>query len=145
MTTRTRLAALGLAIGTLWGCLDDPTPDTIRLRINNPANDGVRVIFSTNFVAGQAPDEGTFQVRVLLSDTIETSSPIDTVISILPDRIFFVQAAPVSSDSLSVSVRIDADRRNLFEDTGLIFLNDPWNFVYLYNRNLATSTVQVVL
>ena len=126
-----------------WGCLDDPTPESVRFRMDGPAGTEARVIFSTDFIAGRN-QTGVTEVRIFLSDTITSAFPIDVVISILPNHIFFVQAEPVGVDDLSVSIRVDADDRHLFDGTGLILATDPWLFVYLFNVNLLTSNVDVV-
>jgi hypothetical protein len=129
-------------LAAVWGCLEDPTPDSIRLRFSGPAGQQVTVITSTNFIAGQS-ESGATSVQVFGSDTIVTGFPFDTTVSILPDRRFFTQLRPFA-DTLLIDVRIDADARSLFDDQGNIFANDPWNFVYLFNTQVATTNVDVV-
>jgi hypothetical protein len=70
--------------------------------------------------------------------------PADTIISIARYRQFFLEAAPLSSDVMNVSVLVEIDGRKQVEESGNIFRISPWRYVYVFNQPL-TRSVEVVL
>jgi len=130
------LALLSVFFGTGCGAFEDPTPTDIFFRLSGEAGTEVEVIFSTQFVAG-VDEFGVTGVQVFSSDTVRATLPVDTVVNIAIDRQFFVMVLPPEEGVLNVDVIIDVDDRNLISETGGIFAGTPWNFVYMFNRQLT--------
>ena len=129
---------LALALASLsglpaCGLFEDPTPSNIFLEMRAPAGEKTRVIYSQRFVAG-VTDAGVTQVQVFGTDTVIHTMPFDTVIDISAERRWFVQAESLDGDTLTVSVTVDVDDRNLVDETGFIFPDTPWQFVYAFNQ-----------
>ena len=134
---------LAVALVAIAGCeiFDDPTPRNIFFEMSGEAGQQVRVIYSTQFVAG-VNEFGITRVQVVRSDTILHEIPIERAIDISVDRRWFVQAESLGTDTLEVHVIVDVDDRNLVDESGGIFPNDPWHFVYSFNQ-LLTRDIDV--
>lgn len=146
MNIITRFSALALVLSatTACGIFDDPTPETISVQMSGSSGSEVLAIYSQIFVAGVNQETSTTEVRIQQADTVLETLPIDTIVDIRESRQFFLQVETLpGQDSLSVAVRVDLDTRNLHEAEGLIFEDDPWRYVYQFNRPL-TSVVEVV-
>ena len=126
------------ALVGISGCeiFDDPTPRNIFFEMRGEAGQQVRVIYSTQFVAG-VNEFGITRVQVVRSDTILHEVPFTRAIDISIDRRWFVQAESLGSDTLEVHVIVDVDDRNLVDESGAIFPDDPWHFVYSFNQFLT--------
>jgi hypothetical protein len=137
MSTAKRLL-VALALVAFSGCeiFEDPTPRNIFFEMRGEAGGQVRVIYSTQFVAG-VNEFGTTRVQVVRSDTILHEIPFDRVIDISVDRRWFVQAESLGTDTLEVHVIVDVDDRNLVNESGGIFPGEPWHFVYSFNQFLT--------
>ena len=130
------LVALALVAGFACEIFDDPTPRNIFFEMRGEAGQQVLVIYSTQFVAG-VNEFGVTRVQVVRSDTILHEVPFTRVMDISVDRRWFVQAESPGSDTLDVHVIVDVDDRNLVNEAGGIFPNDPWHFVYAFNEFLT--------
>ncbi|MYK68791.1 MAG: hypothetical protein F4020_04310 [Gammaproteobacteria bacterium] len=129
---------VAVVLVAISGCeaFEDLTPRNIFFEMNGEAGQQVRVIYSTQFVAG-VNDIGVTRVQVVRSDTILHEIPFSRAIDISVDRRWFVQAESLGSDTLEVHVIVDVDDRNLLNESGGIFPNDPWHFVYAFNQFLT--------
>ncbi len=134
---------VAVALVAVPGCdiFDDPTPRNIFFEMNGEAGQQLRVIYSTQFVAG-VNDIGITRVQVVRSDTILHEIPFDRVIDISIDRRWFVQAESLGSEPIDVHVIVDVDDRNLLNESGGIYPGDPWHFVYAFNQ-LLTRDIDV--
>lgn len=141
-----RFSALALVLSATAACgiFDDPTPETISVRMSGASGSEVVAIYSQIFVAGVNQETSTTEVRIQQADTVLETLPIDTIVDIRESRQFFVQVQTVpDQDSLEVAVRVDLDTRSLLQTEGLILPDDPWQYVYQFNRPL-TNVVEVV-
>ncbi len=140
------LKRLGLASLLLLavGCVlfDEPTPETVTLRMTGPAGTIVTALYAQDFVAG-SNELGETRVEVFGSDTVVHVLPIDdTIIDIRSSSQFFVQVE--SADTIAVSVRVDVDDRTLVNSQGGIFPDTPWRYVYQFNRFFG-EIVEVII
>ncbi len=136
--------ALLSAVVALAGCSEvfaDLTPENIYFEMRGEAGDQVRVIYSTQFVAG-LNEFGVTRVQVARADTIVHSIPFERAIDISIDRRWFVQAEALGGDTLSVHVIVNVDDRGLVDESGGIFPGEPWHFVYSFNQ-LLTRDIDV--
>lgn len=145
---RVRGAALAAvwAVGSilLGACLvENSTPSLVHLRISGVAGTEIQLVVSREFVAGVDQLQVT-QVQLFQADTILTSLPVDTVVSISTAHRFFAEATPVQPDTLDVTVRVDVDERRLYDRRGLVWQDVPFRFVYVFNQAL-TQTIDIVL
>ncbi len=136
-----------LVLGVIWGtaacgAFEDPSPKTLTFRMTGETGKQAEVIYSTQFVAG-VDEVGTTRVTIFRSDTVVHTLPIDTVFDIEIDRQWFVLVLPTGNDTLSVDVTVDVNNRNLLRESGGIFPDAPWTFVYMFNRPL-TRDIDVV-
>lgn len=146
MNRRRALAvAVLLGLGGVLGCaaFEDPTPENIFLVMEGPDGMEVRVVYTTDFLAG-VNELGRTEVRIFGADTVLQTLPIDTVVNIAIPRQLFVEVLPANGDTVDVDVVVDVDNRNLVDRSGKIYPEDPWRFVYVFNRRL-TSIIDVVL
>lgn len=128
-----------LAAIALGGCseiFDDPTPENIYFEMRGEAGDRVRAIYSTQFVAG-LNEFGVTRVQVVRSDTIVHEIPFQRAMDISIDRRWFVQVESLDGDTLSVQVVVNVDDRGLVDESGGIFPDEPWHFVYSFNQILT--------
>ena len=128
-----------LAVATLGGCsaiLDDLTPENIHFEMRGEAGQRVRAIYSTQFVAG-LNEFGVTRVQVVRSDTIVHEIPFRRAMDISIDRRWFVQAESLDGDTLAVHVIVNVDDRGLVDESGGIFPDEPWHFVYSFNQLLT--------
>ena len=130
------LAAVALVTIAACDIFDDPTPRNILFEMSGEAGQQVRIITSTQFVAG-VNEFGVTRVQVVRSDTVLHDVPFTQATNIAVDRRWFVQAESLGSDTLEVHVIVDVDDRNLVNEAGGIFPNDPWHFVYAFNQFLT--------
>jgi hypothetical protein len=144
MVKRVRIAGvIGLVVvGTACSLFGDGVPSTFRLRMTGSAGDTVEVIFSKEFVAGRN-ETGAARVMVFGSDTVVRALPIDTAVDISVEHQLLVLVRPVSTDTMLVSARVNIDDRSIYNDSGLIFDDPRWRYVYQFNK-LVTSVVEVV-
>ncbi len=115
---------------------DDPTPRNIFFEMRGDADAQVRVVYSTQFVAG-VNEAGVTRVQIVRADTLIHEIPFSRAIDISVDRRWFVQAEPLGPDPLDVRVIVDVDDRNLVNKSGGIFPDDPWHFAYIFNQPLT--------
>lgn len=129
---------VAVALVAISGCeiFEDLTPRNIFFEMSGEAGQQVRVIYSTQFVAG-VNEFGVTRVQVVRSDTILHEVPFTRAIDISVDRRWFVQAEALGSDTLEVHVIVDVDDRNLVNESGGIFPDEPWHFVYAFNQFLT--------
>ena len=128
-----------LAAIALGGCseiFDDPTPENIYFEMRGEAGERVRAIYSTQFVAG-SNEFGVTRVQVVRSDTVIHEIPFQRTMDISIDRRWFVQAESLEGDTLAVQVIVNVDDRGLLNETGGIFPDEPWHFVYSFNQLLT--------
>ncbi len=139
MTRRPGFLVLVLFVALL-ACevFTDPSPSNISFEMQGDAGGQVRVIYSKQFVAG-ATETGVTRVQVASSDTVVYTLPVDTVIDISIERRWFVQVESLMGDTLSVTVDVHVDDRNLLSETGGIFPGEPWHFVYAFNHRLTRA------
>jgi hypothetical protein len=130
------LVAVALVGVSGCGIFEDLTPRNIFFEMRGGAGQQVRAIYSTQFVAG-VNEFGITRVQVVRSDTILHEVPFTRAIDISVDRRWFVQVESLGSDTLEVHVIVDVDDRNLVSESGGIFPNDPWHFVYSFNQFLT--------
>lgn len=131
----TLLAAFALTI-TACGIVEEKWPTEVAFEMRGDAGSRAKVIYSTNFVAG-VDVEGVTQVSVLSSDTVLRTLPLDTVMSIAREQKWLVQVETVAGDTLDVSVAVEVDGRNLISESGGIFPDTPWHFVYVFRQKLT--------
>ena len=96
----------------------------------------VRAIYSTQFVAG-LNEFGVTRVQVVRADTVVHEIPFQRAMDISIDRRWFVQAESLDGDTLSVHVIVNVDDRGLVDESGGIFPDEPWHFVYSFNQLLT--------
>lgn len=141
---RSSALALVLSATAACGIFEDPTPETISVEMSGSSGTEVMAIYSQIFVAGVNQQTSTTEVRIQQADTVFETLPIDTIVDIRESRQFFFQVQTMpEQDTIAVNVRVDVDSRNLVASQGLIFPDDPWRYVYQFNRPL-TSIVEVV-
>jgi len=136
MKTLAKLGLLAAVVGAV-GCsiFDEPNPENVGFRMTGPPGAMVTAIYSKDFVAGVNELGGT-RVHVFGTDTVMHTLPIDTIINIRESSQFFVQVE--SADTVEVSVLVDVDGRTVVDQTGGIFPDEPWRYVYQFNRFLGT-------
>ena len=136
-------AAMVLQGVLLGACgFDEREPEDIFFRMTGETGTQVQVVYSTRFVAG-VNEVNVTEVRLVRSDTVVQTLPLDTVVSVAADHRFFVEVLPLENDTLDVGVQIDVDARNLYTNQGVVHLEEPFRYVYLFNHQL-TRTVDVV-
>lgn len=129
------------AVGVVGGCeaFSDRTPRNIGLEMRGDAGKRVRLIYSTEFVAG-LNEAGITRVQVFGADTVVHALPFDTLIDISAEQRWFAQAESVGAgDTLAVTVIVDVDDRNLVNEFGGIFPDVPWRFAYSFNHRFTRS------
>jgi len=128
------------------GCeiFQSQAPETISFTMNGTAGEVVTIIYSKEFVA--ATDEaGVTHLEVFGADTVVHTLPIDTIIDVRIERQLFLMAEPLaSSDTVNVNVRIDVNDRSVFDGSGDLLPEDPWQFLYRFNAP-PTQSVEVVI
>ena len=127
------------------GCevFEDQSPENVGFKLSGSNGLPVQAVYSTAFVAG-VTEEGVTQVRIFEADTVMQTLPIDTVVSIVENQQFFVEILPMPTDTLNVSVDVDIDGRSVLSNSGLIFPENGWRYVYQFNQ-LLTDAVEVIL
>ena len=123
------------------GIAEERWPLEIAFEMRGGAGMRAKVIYSTNFVAG-VDVEGVTQVSVHSSDTVLHTLPVDTAMSIAGDQRWLVQVETIGGDTLDVSVDVEVDGRNLISESGGIFPDTPWRFVYVFKQRI-TNRVDV--
>ncbi len=136
-TAGSLLAALALTIAAC-DILEEKWPREVSFEMRGEAGVRAKVIYATNFVAG-ADDRGVTQVQVFSSDTVLHALPIDTAMSIAGDHRWLVQVETLAGDTLDVSVDVKVDGRNLLSESGGIFPDTPWRFVYVFNQRIPRA------
>ena len=136
-TAGTLLAVFVLTV-TSCEIFEEGWPSEISFRMRGDAGLQALVVYATDFTAG-VDGEGVTQVRVFSSDTVLHTLPIDTAMSIAREQKWLVQVGTLPGDTLDVSVVVDVDDRNLVSETGGIFPDTPWRFVYVFNQRVTRS------
>ena len=131
------MAVLAL-MAAACGILEEKWPKEISFEMRGGAGLRAQVIYATNFTAG-VDELGVTHVQVFSSDTVFHTLPVDTVMSIARDQRWLVQVQTVAGDTLDVSVVVDVDDRNLVSESGGIFPDTPWRFVYVFNQRVTRS------
>jgi hypothetical protein len=124
------------------GWFDDPAPDRARVVVEGEAGKEVRLIISTQFVAS-VNDQGQTRVVLFQADTVIVTLPFETVYTIEEDHQFFSETARLEADLQNVRVQIYLDHRKEFDAGGPLLPDQPYRFVYTFNR--ATTRDIVVL
>ena len=131
------LVAAALLLAGACSIFEDGTPTRIRFEMDGEEGDlRVRVTYSKDFVAG-VDEMGITHVQVFSSDIVLHALPIDTVIDIVDEQQWFVQAETLAGDTLAVNVLVDVDGRTLVSRFGGIFPNEPFRYVYVFNQRLT--------
>jgi hypothetical protein len=145
MNLRTSIGTLVLVAVAAAGCdvFEDQSPENLGLTLTGSEGMEVQAVYSTAFIAG-VNEEGVTQVQIFSSDTVMHVLPIDTVVNIARDKQLFVEVLPMPTDTLNVSVRVDIDGRDVLNNSGYIFPDVPWRYVYQFNQ-YVTDIVEVVL
>ena len=136
-TAGSLLAVLALMIAAC-DILEEKWPKQVSFEMRGGDGLQAKVIYATNFVAG-VDDRGVTQVQVFSSDTVFHAFPIDTAMSIAGDHRWLVQVEALAGDTLDVSVAVEVDGRNLLSESGGIFPDTPWRFVYVFNRRIPRA------
>ena len=127
------------AVVVIGGCsaiLEDLTPENIHFEMRGEPGARVRAIYSTQFVAGLS-EFGVTRVQVVRADTVVHQLPFQRTVDISIDRRWFVQAESLDGDTLSVNVIVNVDDRGLVDESGRVFPDEPWHFVYSFNQLLT--------
>lgn len=146
MRTIAWFIGIAAVVLTAGGCeiFEDRTPNDIFFSMEGTSASEVLVVYSKQFVAG-VDELGVTQVEVFAADTVVHTMPFDTVIDVRIEQRVFIQAEPLmETDTLSVDARVDVDDRNLFDESGDLFPDVPWRFLYQF-RQPFTDVVEVVL
>ena len=121
---------------------DDPTPETIRYRVQGEAGAQVQLIISKQFVSG-VTEAGITEVSLFQADTLNVTLPVDQDFDISLERRFFLQAvAADTAMDVSARVIVDVDGRPLFDDEGDLPDDPPFRFVYVFNQ-ATTRLIEV--
>ena len=134
-----------LLIATLAGCgwFDDPTPKEARLVIDGEPGDTAFILQSTKFVAAQT-DQGRVRVELIQSDTFRVALPYTETINIVGDLQYFVLVTPPDSTGTPpVQMQVFIDDQLAFNAAGELGVN-PFQFVYLFNRQLFSDDIELV-
>lgn len=115
---------------------DDTTPTNVFFRMTGETGTEVQVVYSTRFNAG-VNEANVTQVRLVRSDTLLQTLPVDTVVSVATDHRFFVEVLPLDADTLTVAVQLDVDDRRLYSNEGQVHQDEPFRYVYLFNHILS--------
>jgi hypothetical protein len=123
-----------LAAGTACEVFEDPTPDSVRVVIDGTAGATVRIVKSTQFVAGVNSTTGVTRVEILASDTIAATLPFQRTYSISGDYQFFVEVSRMDADVSSFRLRVYVDQDLEFDHGGILIPGSPYRFLYQFNR-----------
>lgn len=134
-TFRSLAAALAVTAASC-GILEEKWPTEVAFEMRGSAGRQAMAIYSRNFVAG-VDVEGVTQVSVLSSDTVLHTLPIDTMMSIAAAQKWLVQVEVLAGDTLDVNVSVEVDGRSLISESGGIFPDAPWHFVYVFRQKLT--------
>ena len=129
------LAAMAIAACDI---LEEKWPREVSFEVRGEAGLEAKVVYATDFVAG-VDNQGVTQVRVFSSDTVLHVLPIDTAMSIAGDHRWLVQVEAHAGDTLDVRVVVDVDERNVLSESGGIFPDAPWHFVYVFNQRIPRA------
>ncbi len=134
------MAAVAVFVVGSFACevFQDPTPEFLIFHMNGTPGTLATAIYSKEFVIGISED-GTTRVQLFGTDTVAHTLPIDTVIDIRFARQLYIQVDASPLDTLDVTVTVDIDDRNIFDDTGKIYPDDPWQYLYVFNRRFANA------
>lgn len=140
-----KLPALGLVAMAVASCqiFENQTPETISFRMDGPAGAVVSVIYSKQFVAG-VDETGVTQVQIFGADTVQHVLPIDTIIDVRLERRMFIRAETATTDTLDVIVRVDVNDRSLYDNSGKLYPDIDWKFLYQFNTPF-TDNIQIVI
>ena len=133
----TLLAALAVTV-TSCGLLEEKWPRQVSFEMRGDAGLQAKVIYATDFTAGVG-ETGVTHVQVFSSDTVLHTLPIDTVMSIAREQRWLVQVETLAGDTLDVSVVVEVDGRDLLSESGGIFPDIPWRYVYVFNQRIPRS------
>jgi hypothetical protein len=145
MTKLKSFVGIALAVAMASGCevFTDPTPEFINFRMEGTPGEVVQMLYTKQFVAG-VDETGVTRLRLFSADTVVHVLPIDTIIDVRLEQRLYMEAIPFAGDTISVTVRVDVDGRNLFNRSGSLFPSSPWQFLYQYNQAF-TDDVQVII
>jgi hypothetical protein len=126
---------IALLYGTAGcGLVQDPAPDSADVRIDGQAGDEVRLVISTEFLAGV--DFGTIgdpTLEVIGADTLRVSLPFADSYDIRQDQRFLAQVLPLADtlgmDAVQLRGAIDGEER--FNRTATP-VDSLLQFVYVY-------------
>ena len=132
--------AVALAVAFLGACglFEDTRPSMLSFSMSRDDGSQALAIYATDFVAG-VDEIGITHIQVFNSDTVLHTLPFDTIFDIAAEQQWFVQVQSLGSDTLDVSVHVGVDGRDIVSESGGIFPDDPWNYVYVFNQNLGST------
>ena len=133
--------ALALALTVACAAFENWTPEEIFFEVTGSEGSGARVVYATKFSAGVGND-GVTHVLVYSSDTVNHTLPIDTSMSIARDQRWLVLVEAMESDTLEVDVVVSVDDRSLVMESGAIFPEMQWRYLYVFNQTV-TRDVEV--
>ena len=140
---RLALAAAVSALVAACGLLDNPQPSTASIQVSGTAGTPVQVILSKSFVAAEVAGGGA-DIQIFSADTLNTTLPVDTVLSISVEQQFYVQVAPAAGDgTLSAHIRIAVDNKAKVDGDRSVSETVPFRYVWVFNSNI-TSINQVI-
>ena len=145
MRTSSRLILTLAAVVTAGACgwFDNPTPTDASIQVDGTAGTPVQLIISKQFVAAQN-STGSADLQLFQADTINTTMPVDTVISIAVERQFYVQVGPTASDDpISAHIRIAVDNKTKIDSNRTVPGSAPFRYVYVFNSAI-TSINEVI-
>ena len=139
------MLAFGAVAAVSAGCeiFEDQTPETISFTMTGDAGTTVTVLYTSAFIAG-VNEDGVTRVEVFDADTVIHTLPIDTIVDVSVDRRLLIRVAPAPTDTISVDVRVLVNDRELVNDDGRIYPEEPWVFLYQFNARF-TNDVEVII
>jgi hypothetical protein len=126
------------------GCalFEDPTPNEARVVIDGSTGATVRVVTSTEFVAGVNELRVT-RVVILASDTVVATLPFQRSYDIGTNHQFFIEASRMNADVATFRMQVYVDEDKEFDQGGTLIVGAPFRFVYQFNKFL-TDAIEVV-
>jgi len=120
----------------------DGTPNETRVVIDGEAGALVRIVTSTEFVAGVNENRVT-RVVILSSDTVMTTLPFQRTYGITENYQFFIEASRADADVAGFRMQVYVDKDKEFDEGGKLTPEAPYRFVYQFNH-LFTDAIEVV-
>jgi hypothetical protein len=132
--------AAALAVGGCDLLLDNPAPEEARLAVQGEAGKPIRVITSTEFVAG-VDELGVTRVELFVADTVVTTLPYRQTYRIDRGQRYFVEASRLGTDLQTIQVQVWVDDRKQFDRGGTLIDGSPYRFVYTFNQVVTRDII----